>query len=221
LFEKAIKLDPQYASAYVALALTYLDDALYGWTEFPNQALHQAHNLALKALEIDKSNAEAHAVLGRVYTSQEQYDLAFSEFQQAIDINPNDAEGYRFLGSGMLYLGRTEEAIRLLEASLRFDPNTSPGTFMNLGLAYYLKGRYKDSLRMLKRGLARKPDFLGNHIALAAAYAQSGQSEEAASEAATVLRLDPFFELESYGTVFRNPADRAAIIGGLRKAGLK
>jgi adenylate cyclase len=221
LFERAIKLDPHYASAYVALALTYFDDAIYGWTEFPNQALQQAHDLALKALEIDKSNAEAHAVLGRVYISQEQYDLAISELQQAIDSNPNDAQSYRFLGSGMLYLGRTEEAIRLLEASLRFDRNTSPGTFMNLGLAYYLKGRYEDSLSLLKRGLARKPDFLGSHIALAAAYAKLGHSEEAASEAATVLRLDPFFELESYGTVFRNPADRSAIIDGLRKAGLK
>ena len=221
LFERAIKLDPHYASAYVALALTYFDDAIYGWTEFPNQALQQAHDLALKALEIDKSNAEAHAVLGRVYISQEQYDLAISELQQAIDSNPNDAQSYRFLGSGMLYLGRTEEAIRLLEASLRFDRNTSPGTFMNLGLAYYLKGRYEDSLSLLKRGLARKPDFLGSHIALAAAYSQLGHSEEAASEAASVLRLDPFFELESYGTVFRNPADRSAIIDGLRKAGLK
>jgi adenylate cyclase len=221
LFEKAIKLDPQYASAYVALASTYIADANLGWTEFPDQALQQARDLALKALEIDKSNAEAHAALARVYIRWEQYDLTISELQQAIDLNPNDAQSYSILGRNFLYLGRTEEATRLLEASLRFDPDTDPVTFMTLGLAYYLKGRYEDSISLLKRGLASEPNFVGNHIALAAAYAQSGRSEEAAQEAATVLRLDPFFELESYGTVFRNPADRTAIIDGLRKAGLK
>jgi len=35
------------------------------------------------------------------------------------------------------------------------------------------------------------------------------------------FRLDPFFELDSYGTVFRNSEDRAKIVDGLRKAGLK
>jgi tetratricopeptide (TPR) repeat protein len=92
---------------------------------------------------------------------------------------------------------------------------------MFLGLAYYLKERYDDAIRTLERGLARKPDFAGTHIALAAAYAQSGRSEAAAREAATVLRLDPFFEVDSYGTLFRNPADRDRIVDGLRKAGLK
>ena len=30
----------------------------------------------------------------------------------------------------------------------------------------------------------------------------------------------PFFELDNYGTVYRNQADRAKIVQGLRKAGL-
>ena len=90
-----------------------------------------------------------------------------------------------------------------------------------LALAYYLKERYDDSIRILQRGLARRPDYVGHHIVLAAAYAQLDRSEDAAQEVATVLRLDPFFDVESYGSVFRNPADRAKIADGLRKAGLK
>ncbi len=35
------------------------------------------------------------------------------------------------------------------------------------------------------------------------------------------LMLQPFFELDSYGMAFRNPADRERIRDGLRKAGLK
>ncbi len=111
-----------------------------------------------------------------------------------------------------------ETALRL---DPRLDPNVSMGTFWDLGLAYYLQGRYDDAIRTSKRGLGRRPDFVWYHITLAAAYAQSGRSEEAVREAATVLRLNPFFEVDSFGTLFRNPADRAAIADGLRKAGLK
>ena len=73
---------------------------------------------------------------------------------------------------------------------------------------------------MLKDGVSRKPNWVGNHIILAAAYAQANLSIEAAREAQEVLRLDPFFAIDNYGTVFRNQADRAKIVEGLRKAGL-
>ena len=67
---------------------------------------------------------------------------------------------------------------------------------------------------------SRKPDFMDFHVALAAVYAQAGRQEDAEREAKRVRELNPFFEVDSYGTVFRNPADRDKIIEGLRKAGL-
>jgi hypothetical protein len=73
----------------------------------------------------------------------------------------------------------------------------------------------------LKKGVGRKADFVDLHVALAATYAQSGRQEDAVREVKTVLELNPFFEAGSYGTVYRNPADRDKIIAGLRKAGLK
>jgi len=89
---------------------------------------------------------------------------------------------------------------------------------MFLGIGYYLKEQYEKSINVLKEGVSRKPDWVGNHIILAAAYAQASLSSEAAHEAQEILRLEPFFEIENYGTVFRNQADRAKIVQGLRKA---
>ncbi len=221
MFEKAIEADPGYATAYAALGWYYFSNAGWGWTEFPAQALQQAHDLAQKALSLDQANASAHRLLGYVYLYRTQYDLATSELQRAIELNPNDSRSHRLLGSVMLYSGKIDDAIHLLESAVLFDPSITPSTFMELALAYYLKGRYDDSIRTLERGLARRPDFVGHHIVLAAAYAQLERSEDAAQEAATVLRLDPFFEVDSYGSLFRNPADRAKIAEGLRKAGLK
>jgi adenylate cyclase len=221
MFEKAIELDPGYATAYAALGWYYFSNAGWGWTEFPAQALQQAEDLAHKALSLDQANAAAHRLLGYIYLYRTQYDFATSELQLAIELNPNDALSHRLLGSVMLYSGKIDDAIHSLESTISFDPSFTPGTVMELALAYYLKERYDDSIRILQRGLARRPDYVGHHIVLAAAYAQLDRSEDAAQEVATVLRLDPFFDVESYGSVFRNPADRAKIADGLRKTGLK
>jgi TolB-like protein/class 3 adenylate cyclase len=111
LFERAIDLDPTYASAYVALGLTQLKAVGYGWTEFPDEALKQAESLAQKAIEFDDGNAEAHALLGRVYTIRGQFDVAISEEERALALNPNDADSYATRGTVQVYSGHTKEAI--------------------------------------------------------------------------------------------------------------
>jgi adenylate cyclase len=221
MFEKAIELDPDFASAYVGLGRTHQAQSSYGCTEFPTQALQQAKDLALKALSLEESNADAYALLGIVYTFMERYDLAINQLNRAIEINPNDASSLSYRGQVMLWSGRVDDAIHSLEIAIRFDPNRSPGDFMFLGIGYYLKGQNDRAINVLEEGLSLKPDWVGNHIILAAAYAQSDRSDDAEREAQEVLRLEPFFEIENYGTIFRNQDDRAKIVQGLRKAGLK
>jgi adenylate cyclase len=221
MFKKAIELDPAYANAYVALARSYVSDLGYGWTEFPAQTRQKALDLVNKALTLDESNAGAHALLGIYYVYQGEYELAFSELRRAIDLNPNDASSHHTLGWVMLYSGHTNEAIDALKTALRFDPNTSPSAYLFLGIGHYLKEQYDSAIKILKKGVGRKADFVDLHVALAATYAQSGRQEDAVREVKTVLELNPFFEAGSYGTVYRNPAHRDKIIAGLRKAGLK
>ena len=108
-----------------------------------------------------------------------------------------------------------------MESGIRFNPIATPGTYMELGLAYYLKERYDDAVKAAKQGLVKKPDFVGHHVVIAAAYAQLGRIEDAKLSVQEVLRRHPFFEVNSYGTIFRNQSDRKHLREGLRKAGLK
>lgn len=221
MFEKAIELDPDYALAYVGLGNYYRRLVEYGWTEFPSQALQRSEELALKALDLDESEAEAYTLLGNVHIYAQRYDRAISQLDRAIALNPNDAFSYRMRGQVLLWSGRIEEAIQSLETSRRFDPNMQTGLPMFLGIAYYLRGQYDKAVDVLEEGLSRRPDWAGNHILLAAVYAETGRTEDARREAQEVMRLQPFFKIDQYGTVFRNQADRERIIQGLRKAGLK
>jgi len=220
MFEKAIDIDPDFASAYVGLGQTYQVQVSFGWAEFPIQVLQQAKDLARKALSLEKSNADAYALLGLVYTFDGQYDLAINKLNRAIELNPNDANSLAYRGQVLLWSGRVDDAINSLETAYRFDPNMIHGNFMFLGIGYYLKGQYDKAINILEEGVSRNSDWVGNHIILAAAYAKSGRSEDAERETQVVLRLEPFFEIDYYGSVFRNQEDRAKIVDGLRKAGL-
>jgi adenylate cyclase len=221
LFEKAIELDPQFASAYTALGWSYHLQVEYGWTEFIEQTSQRAAGLARKALSLDDFQPSAHELLGSVYIRMGQYDLAIAELQRSLDLNPNDARVFNEMGEVLLYTGKTDDAIKFINMGLRFNPKPTPGIFMELGLAYYLKEKYDDAVKILQQGLAKKPDFVGHQIVLTAAYAQLGRVEDARLSAQKVLRRHPFFEVESYGTIFQNLSDRKHLREGLRKAGLK
>ena len=221
MFEKALELDPNYPSAYVGLAQSYVQDFSFGWAEFPDKALQQAQEFAEKALSIDASNEEGYVVLGIVYARRGQYDVAMDQLNRALELNPNDALSRGQLGEILLFSGKTEDAIRFLETLMRLDPFYALEAPVYLGLAYYLKGRYEDAIKVLEQGVSRRPNSSNSHIALAATYAQMGRIKDASREVALIPRLDPFFDLESYGTAFKKPADRNAILEGLRKAGLK
>ena len=142
------------------------------------------------------------------------------ELQRALELNPNDTLSQHQLGSIMLYSGQKNKAIHWLESALNLNPHLALGGYMILGQAYYLTGRYGDAITALKKGIARNPEYVGYHLMLAAANAQAGHTKEARQWATEVSRLDPFFDIDTYGSVFRNAKDREQIINGLRKAGL-
>jgi adenylate cyclase len=219
-FQKAIARDPNYAAAYVGLAKSRETAVNYGWTEFPNAVLQEALDLAKKAVQLDPSLASARAELGYIYMRFGKYELAKSELQKAVDLNPNDYVSYRYMGAVLLYSGHPDEALDWLKKHFEFDPDISPGSYMNVGIAYYLKGDTDKAIHWLKQAATKWPAFLGCHILLASIYGQSGQMDLAEAEKANILSISPFFKLDYYGQSYRNPDHREKIVAGLRKAGL-
>jgi TolB-like protein/class 3 adenylate cyclase/Tfp pilus assembly protein PilF len=222
--EEAIALDPKYSRAYVALAQTYMLDVLLGTTDSPEQSMAKARELIKKAIALDDSEPDAHAVLGYMYTMMGQHDKAIAEVERAVSLNPNSVGSLGRQGFVLLNAGRPGEAISVIKNYRRLSPSyTTQATFVHLAMAYRLTEQYKEAIETAKEALKHVPN---NHLAylqLVTAYSMAGQEQEARAAATEVMKINPKFSLERYAKTiyFKNQADIDRTVEALRKAGLK
>jgi TolB-like protein/class 3 adenylate cyclase/Flp pilus assembly protein TadD len=220
LFEQALKLDPDYAEAHVALGFTYHNEVTSGWVEFLADSNRKAEQAALTAMRLDPELSEPHQLLGLVYLARNEYDRAQVQLQRAIELNPSDAYSYATAGAILVWVGEAEEAIRMIETARRFDPLLQWRFLYQLGFAHFLIGQYEEAVRLLEPISPPGSDYMG-FVGLAASYAMLGRDEEARQAAAEVKRRWPFFEVESFVDQWAEPEARAKMAEGLRRAGLE
>ncbi len=219
LLARAVQLQPDYAEAYVALAHAEYRRADQGWVENPEEGMRRAEAYARKALGLDDkgAHARAHAQLSRIHSQLGDLDQALAESDRAIALNPSDAVALYSKGTMLVWLGRTEEAIGVLETVRRFDPSLDD---IVLPLAYYLAGRYRDAVTESEAAIARSPEVALPYAVRAAALGRLGLEDQAKDAVARLRRVAPFSRAELFGSQLRDRAQAANFHDGLRSAGL-
>ena len=124
-YRQAIKLDPNFALAYVGVARSYNVMPSFAFMS-PKEAMPQAKAAAERALQIDPNLAEAHGALANVLALFDRnWAEAEREFKLAIELDPNVAEIHNRYGrSYLLPLGRFDEAASELKRALELEPLT-------------------------------------------------------------------------------------------------
>ena len=154
-FEEAIRKDPGFAPAYAGLADTYAWS--YRWLVVsmppPRETFSKGKTAALKALELDDTLAEAHAVLAYI---KEAYDWdwagAEDQYRRAIELNPNHA---RVRHSYAMYLAiprRFDEAFVQIRRAEQLDPHSRPIKHA-IGRLYYWAGDFDRAIEQWQRTL--------------------------------------------------------------------
>jgi TolB-like protein/Tfp pilus assembly protein PilF/class 3 adenylate cyclase len=193
-FNEAIAKDPNYALAYSGLADSYLLLPPYG-AAAPKDSVPQAKAAVKRALELDDTLAEAHASSGRILSGFDfDSQQAITEFERALQLNPNYATAHHWFGSGpLLALGRFDEAIAQAKRSIELDPLSMINN-ADFGNDYYYARRYDEAIAQLRKTLEIEPRSYLAHYYLGQALQLKGQLPEAISEyrKATELDDDPF-----------------------------
>jgi adenylate cyclase len=135
MWEKAIKLDPKCADAYVGLAWTYFLDAWNGWIDSPElsskqtqpdlvesqeRALNRAYEIVHQAIALDDSLPSAYVLLSQIDMYKGgHYAQGIANAERAIALDPNSGLDYFFLADALDITGKPEEAIAALNALIR------------------------------------------------------------------------------------------------------
>ena len=218
---KAVEADPNAPYGYIGLAFLY-PRAEYGWLDVDGPTgLAMAEEAAEKALALDPDNYDAHYARGFIHERRGEQDQAIDRYRRALELNPNAANVMAALSSPMLYSGRTEEALELMQMAVRLDPHHPDWFKWNLAWAQWAKGDCESALASLQ-AMNKMPNRARR--TLAATQICLGKQAEAEATIAQFLENEPGYSI----TALREESekrykDRSLLdqfIDDLRQAGL-
>ena len=178
-FMDAIEKDENYASSYVGLADCYTMLGTYGHIP-EKEAYPIAKTYVTKALDIDETLSEAHTALASIKADYEwDWEGAKSEFERAIQLNPNYGTAHQWYANYLSYIeGRHEEAVNEAKRARELDP-LSPVINQNVGRRLYIARKYDQAIEETKKALKIEPGFFPSHRTIGLAYLKKGMFPEA------------------------------------------
>lgn len=225
LFEKAIELDPDFASAYAAAAWCLFWRRVNGWTIDPKRETAEGARLARRAVELGRDDAVALARGGHAlahFTGDLDGGIALHD--RAVMLNPNLAAAWFLGGFLRVWLGDCDGAIERFERAMRLSP-LDPETYrMQAGMAaaHLFAGRYDMASSLADKASADLPSFLLAAGVAAASHALAGRTEEGKRAMARLRKLDPLLRVTSLRDwlPIQRKENLATFADGLRRAGL-
>jgi adenylate cyclase len=225
MFERAMALDPTYATAHALAASWHSGRFDQGWSLDPPADVQEADRLSRLALTLDRFNPLALAVCGHIRALLfRDFDGAIELFDRALAANPSSAIVWRRSSATFSYIGETREARRRADIGLRLSPYDREVfiSYAVVALSSYAAGDYADAAQWARRSAAVNPRFMGNMRFLAASLAAAGQIEEARKVGLDMLRVDPNFSATRFAErhAFKDAAKRRLFGEHLMVAGL-
>jgi len=203
-FDKALSLDPEFASAELARAnnsptakefFEHLRKAagLLSKTSDGEKLLILANEAAANGVnEIQKNyldqlvttypnDERAHLQVGNYYFGQQQYEQAITHYKQATHLAPSFSPAYNILGYAYRQQGNYGEAEQAFKKYVELIPN-DPNPYDSYAELLLKMGRFDDSIAQYRKALSIDPHFVPSHFGISADLMYQGKPQEATAE---------------------------------------
>jgi len=190
-YEQASELDPGFAMPHVGLGFYWYNLAHFG-RHFAADCVPSARAEAQRALQIDPSLPEAHALLGYIAA---MYDLDWAAVEKHFDFPKAKEVGFGLLrplyGWVQFWRGNVQPAIELARRAIEEDP-LEPWARMNLHAYLQGAGREDEALEQLKKVLELDENQVVALVSMAMIYAGKTNLAEALKVARRAYAIGPW-----------------------------
>ena len=195
MFNRAIKIDPDFAAAYAGIAdLSAYARMYFGGSETD---IERADEASQKALELAPELAEAHASRGLALSLQDRHEEAAEAFETAIRLDPQLFEAHYYYARNRWVQGKLEEAAEYFKEAMKVRPEDFQAPSL-LGSIYHGLEQRDEALKYQKRAyeiiekhLELHPDDARALYLGSGALIGVGETERGLEWAARAVAIDP------------------------------
>ena len=197
MFERAVKVDPDFAAAWAGLANAYVD--LFRWSRKPRD-LEEAKRASENALKLNPNSAEAHVSAGQALAIQRRFPEAANAFERAIKQDPTVYEAYYLYGRATVESGDLEKAVELFEKAQQIRPDDYEShtlraqALTELGREDEARHANEVAVECIEKHLELNPDEARAYSLGASVLIRLGQNERSkqwTQQAMTLAPADP------------------------------
>ncbi|MGD9401477.1 MAG: tetratricopeptide repeat protein [bacterium] len=188
-FDKAIAEDPDFAMAYLNLALVspttkgffenfdraraLADEVsegerlnILGIEAGINAFIMQQRDLYTQLVEAYPRDERAHGLLGNHYFTQQEFEAAIGEYALATEINPGFSPVYNQLGYAHRFLQNYDEAEKAFMKYVELIPD-DPNPYDSYAELLMKMGKFDESIEQYRKALEIDPNFVASHLGIA------------------------------------------------------
>jgi serine/threonine-protein kinase len=122
--------------------------------------------------------------------NQQLYTDEIKKYDEAIQLNPQDASAYYNRGLAKYNLGNNEEAIQDYDEAIRLNPEFT-NAYFNRGLAYYTLENYQEAIPNYDQAIQLNPQDASAYYNRGLAQYKMGEYQEAINNYDEAIKLKP------------------------------
>jgi len=199
LLEEATKADPAFALAFASKGEAYL--LKYKMDRDPKW-LEQAAAECERAMRINQRLAPVYVTLGRIHIDSAKKDLALTEFQHALELDPRDADALLGLSSVYEAQARYADAEQMLIRAAALRPDYWVG-YSRLAGFYFSQRRFPEAVAQFQKVVGLTPDNAVGWLNLGTALRRASRQAEAEAAFNRSISISPSWAaLNNLGNLF-------------------